>query len=267
MTNISVIFEFAAGNRIALRASNFKTITYNFGGSVHSFVLNKGQKKYIRCTNPKDGSFFGFLEEGNYLTQLNNYKKDGKVSKMAWRIDEFTSEKFDALEKGKNGDTLKGAFSSFTSSGKCKQFHLYTFNGTNIPSSQTFSQITYKDPNSGPFDCDDFGGNNTYAGKFFANFKEKEFLNDDGSRSKDYILIGEIASFYKSISETLALAFNDFVNSEIQGGVIKFYNQPPQNLTKQDFINYVNAKELIRRPLILYLHWIAVILMFCYLIN
>jgi hypothetical protein len=33
------------------------------------------------------------------------------------------------------------------------------------------------------------------------------------------------------------------------------------------FINYVNAKELIRRPLILYLHWMAVILMFCYLIN
>lgn len=244
MTNISVIFEFAEGNRIALRASNFKTITYNFSGSVHSFVLKNQQKKYIRCTNPKDGSFFGFLEEGNYLTQLNNYKKNIKVSKDMWRISEFTNAKFDTLEKGKNGDTLKGAFSSFTSNGKCKQFHLYTFNGTNIPSSQIFSQIAYKDPNSGPFDCDDFGGNNTYAGKFFANFKEKEFLNDDGSRSKDYILIGEIATLYKSISETLAVAFNGFVSSGVQGGVIQFYNQPPQNLTKQDFINYRDSLKL-----------------------
>jgi hypothetical protein len=33
------------------------------------------------------------------------------------------------------------------------------------------------------------------------------------------------------------------------------------------FINYVNAKELIRRPLILNLHWIAIMLIVSYLIN
>ena len=65
MTNISVIFEFTAGNRIALRASNFKTIAYNFNGSVHSFVLNSetNQKKYIRCNNPIKYIFISFTHD------------------------------------------------------------------------------------------------------------------------------------------------------------------------------------------------------------
>lgn len=232
--SICVILDLGA-EKIVVKKENFSSVTYNRDGSVYSFVKNG--KLYYRCI--RYNIFFGFLESVNFKKQnerYNNKVKKEKVTNTDWRLGEFSS--FSLLISGESGDIIEGAYSIFTDSGSCKQLYHYPYNGTPITIDFNFNQDIYKVTTAPPFDCENFGGITTHAGKFFNDYKNVSFYDiNTGTSSTDINLVGEIALLLKNAGEETAIAFEGFVVNNVNTQVFTFYDNGG-NYTKGDFINY-----------------------------
>jgi hypothetical protein len=227
--SICVILDLGT-EKIVVKKDNFSSVIYNRAGSVHSFV--KGDKLYISCV--KKDVFFGFLESVNFNKQNERYYnkvKKERVTDADWRLGEFNS--FSSLAVAENGDILEGAFFIFNNDGRCGQLYHYTYNGI-IPTEVQFKQTT----SGPPFDCENFGGTGTHAGKFFNDYKDVSFYDvNTGMSSTDINLVGEIALLLKNAGEQTAIAFEGFVLNNVNTQIFTFYDNGG-NYTKGDFINY-----------------------------
>ncbi len=236
MSDLSVVLDLGPIKK-AFKKSNFQTLFFNWDGSIYMFTLKNDTTIYVRCV--VDEAYYGFLEMGNWKKQRKRFSEGKSVSEVEWRIGQF--ENFESLIPAQNLDLLQGAYPAYTSTGKCKQFYLYPYSGSIPP---TFFEVTYKDTLAPVFDCTDFGGNGTHAGKFFSDFVNVGFFNpQDGQYYTDVKLIGEIASLLKQAGEETAAAFQNFVVQNVSTQFFTFVNDPLSGYRKVDFTNYKLALQ------------------------
>jgi hypothetical protein len=243
MENYSVVL---LKNNLVVKAFNFEgveNLTFTRDGKVDSFtysgtdyyaVYYYNTSKFIDYVNK---NIFELLKKQQKEEAKNKNKPYEGVGISLWKNPEkkidYTFQHYSKLVTADEGDYIYGKLRD-NNSGLCFNYFKWLYN---LPYSVPINPVLV-DPNKPPFDCEVLA-DGSHAKKFYDDFKDEPFYDiETGQNVVDRKLVAEIASLLNEAGEKTAIAFGNFVLSDVDSQEFKM-----ENLSRQTLLIYKKSLE------------------------